>query len=171
MKSWRIGRELAALIVGLVVLSGAAYLTLAYRPFAEDFTGLKGYYYALAEPLDGYGDPRLVRLAGETEMTFATRALAAVSDSLFHCEDNSAKQSWLLRTMTALKLVSKENQGLLVPSKLRCALCHQVSYILARTLRTGGVEAEAFGLSGHVVTIAQRDLRLFQIFQPNDRYQ
>lgn len=155
MRKWRIGRELAVLTLGLIVLLSAAYLSFHYRPFPEDFTGLKGYYYAVAEPLDGFSDPRLARLAGESEMIFATRALAAVSDSLFHCEDNSAKQSWLLRAMTALKLVNKENQGLLVPMMLRCGLCHQVAYILARALRTGGVEAEAFGLSGHVVTRAK----------------
>ena len=155
MRKWRTGREFAILTAGLIMLACAAYISLLYRPFSENSSGLRSYYYAVAEPLDGYSDPRLVRLAGESDMDFARRALAAVSDALFHCEDNSAKQSWLLRTVTALKLVTKESQGLLVPTKLRCGLCHQVAYILARALRTGGLEAEAFGLSGHVVTRAK----------------
>ena len=155
MSKWRTGREFATLTAGFTMLACAAYLSLLYRPFSENSSGLRSYYYAVAEPLDGYSDPRLVRLAGESDMNFATRALAAVSDALFHCEDNSAKQSWLLRTVTALKLVTKESQGLLVPTKLRCGLCHQVAYILARALRTGGLEADAFGLSGHVVTRAK----------------
>lgn len=142
------------MIAGSLAVTSSIYLNSKYSPIEPINGTVPGYHFLATAQLEGFQDSRLKRQAGEDDYQFAVRALDVVGQTIYHCEDNRATQSWLLRLAAFLRLKKAEDQGLLVPIKLKCGLCHQTAYILARVLRAEGISAFQYGLSGHVVTRA-----------------
>ncbi len=138
---------------GLALLGLWAYLVSDrwFGPQPNYSWPIPGYEYPVAPRLAGPDDPRLLRRPTEDDLSFAIRVSRAVFAAVYHCEDNAAAQSWLISLRTAAHLQAAETEGVLAAEGLRCGLCHQVSYVAASALRRGGVEAEVFGLTGHVV--------------------
>lgn len=140
---------------GILFVAIAALLFLGRDPpsTAEDSPG---YSVNTVPRLAGWDDPRLGRLAAESDGQFAERMTRVVSQAIYHCEIHSTARviDWL-----ASRVVPHDFRevGLLTPSALRCGFCNQVSYVLARALERGGVEADLLVLNGHVVTLASFD--------------
>jgi hypothetical protein len=125
------------------------------------------YYAPKSERLSSWDDHRLDRLDSESDFEFATRMLATVHNATYHCEAHNYQQSWFtwLTWRTGIyALIPKNDLGVLDIKTFRCGFCHQRAFILARTMRQGGIEsAEVLGLSGHVVTVFTFNEELFAL--------
>ena len=125
------------------------------------------YYTPKSERLSTWDDSRLDRLDSESDFEFATRMLTTVHNATYHCEANNYQQSWFtwLTWRTGIYgLIPKNDLGVLDLKTFRCGFCHQRAFILARTMRQGGIEsAEVLGLSGHVVTVFTYNEELFAL--------
>jgi len=125
------------------------------------------YYAPKSERLSSWDDHRLDRLDSESDFVFATRMLTTVHNATYHCEAHNYQQSWFtwLTWRTGIyALIPKNDLGVLDLKTFRCGFCHQRAFILARTMRRGGItSAEVLGLSGHVVTVFTINEELFAL--------
>lgn len=111
-----------------------------------------GQSYAADAPLKGWDDPRLQRKTDETDIAFAERLTTVVNRATYHCDVASSAQG-LAAWLAAGSLPEMDKYGYLHPGLLRCGFCHQRAFVLAETLRRGGVtDATTVGINGHVIT-------------------
>ena len=116
-------------------------------------SSLPGYNYAPLPRISSIADPRLQRRDGESSVDFADRILRVVNLATYHCSVDDFRQSWWTWFAAKAGLIEL-SQGVLTTSTFICGFCHQRAFILAKALRRGGlVDAAAYGLNGHVVTI------------------
>lgn len=130
-------------------------------------SGRAGFNYPVASKAERVG---LVLRENETLLQFVGRANKATFESIYHCNQVVSKKYWLENSINTLinknglaivrsvlgtnKLrgfLAPEQQGVLSPELISCGLCHQSAYILARILRDNGIDANVFGLIGHVI--------------------
>lgn len=145
---------IATFVVAIIILQPYENKPLKPKP---------GVNYAPNAYLSGWNDTRLKRQNGESDLDFATRLNLVIHNSTYHCgpQDNRTLAE---RVLFSLSKQSAE-QGLLTP-ELRCGLCHQRAYILAKSLANSGLNTIVFGLNGHVVTLVELSgVRL--IFDPD----
>lgn len=116
-------------------------------------SNVPGYNYASLPRISSIADPRLQRRDGESSVDFADRILRVVNLATYHCSVDDFRQSWWTWVAAKADLFDL-TQGVLTTSTFICGFCHQRAFILAKALRRGGlVDAAAYGLNGHVVTI------------------
>jgi hypothetical protein len=150
MKSW------VCRVIGLALIIGAGVLYM--EPFTPLLapTTVPNFTESTAPPLTGRSDPRLSRIAGETDLAFAARINDEISRAFAHCTpEDSIRQSWLLHVLRQLGFSAVTEHGLLTSHGNLCGFCHQAAHIEATALRRAGAEAEVFGLNGHVVVRMQ----------------
>lgn len=158
-----VGR-VVGIVVGLALIVGAAVL------YTEPFTptlapsSIPNFTHSEAPPLAGGDDPRLVRRAGEAPLAYATRINGEISRAFAHCTPaDSVAHSWLHYALHVAGFAHVTEQGLLTRRRNLCGFCHQAAHIEAAALRRNGVEAQVFGLSGHVVVRADIDGRTYYL--------
>lgn len=138
----------------LLILASSALLWVS--PPSPSSQGISGYSYATDKPLSGWEDHRLERVPGETDRDFATRLNEVIAATIYHCDLLSTPRliDKLVASLLRINPGSYfESNGFLTPSALRCGLCSQSAYVLARALNLGGVKAAPLNINGHVVTL------------------
>lgn len=111
--------------------------------------------FAPLDPPDSEIRPTSNDQYDEGELAFIRRSNSIIHLTTYHCEAQDFKLSLLEKLVrTALQGEEAFTDGLLT-SRMSCGLCHQRAYRLVRTLRDAGVEADVFGIGGHVVVRAQ----------------
>jgi hypothetical protein len=121
----------------LILASG---VLLWFSPPPSPSEGISGYTYATDIPLSGWEDHRLQRKPGETDRDFATRLNGVIAATIYHC-DNLATPRLIDKLVASYQGSIFENLGLVTPGTLKCGMCGQVAYVLARALNLGGVSA------------------------------
>ena len=153
---WRGKNETYALIG----LGCAVFVVALYYPVKERKTGNPGYGHAAIDYLSGWGDSRLKRKEGESDLDFVLRMNSTVHKATYHCGPTDDRR--LVEHLVFILddyfgsggTLNSRHQGFLTPD-LRCGLCHQRAYILAQSLVNSGIHAIVQGLNGHVVTLVE----------------
>ncbi len=138
----------------ITALLGVALFAAAigmFLPVEGDSSGTTpDYNFATLERLSCWSDSRLQRFPEESDLELAKRLTQVVHGAVFHCDPGNFRH---LGGALALKFLKHAGQGLLSPAWMNCGFCRQVAHVLARALRLQGVDAIAFALNGHVVTL------------------
>ena len=145
-------RILSTTVSGVFLISISVALLWVNLPIPIS-PGIAGYSYVVGTPLAGWGDYRLQRKLDESDRDFVIRLNKTIFASIYHCNYDATPR--LIDKLVALIQVDhfKNGLGFLTPVMLKCGLCSQVSYVLARALNLGGVKAVPLSIGGHVVTL------------------
>jgi hypothetical protein len=150
-------------VAGLSIAIGLAILFPVWFPNPPTSSPLNppGQSRAAEGYLSGWADERLRRRDGEDDLAFAGRLTTQVYRATYHCDAAEARQS-LSASLAAARAPETSTYGYLDPSIMRCGFCHQRAFVLAEALRRGGlIDAKAFALNEHVVTLFSKEGRYY----------
>jgi hypothetical protein len=111
---------------------------------------IPGYSYALEPRLANFGDKRLKKKVGESDLIFATRVNKVIFNSFYHC---NYKEVTSFSELIGRKIYYDSlSIGFISPNR-PCGWCHQSSIIASLVLVENGINAIPLGINGHVITL------------------
>ncbi|MFU0507711.1 hypothetical protein [Pseudaminobacter sp. NGMCC 1.201702] len=138
-------------VSGVVAIALSLLHVIGTMP-KDSKAGIPGYSSLATVTIQSVPNERFVRSDKETTLGFVSRVSRTVQSTTFNCAPGDFHLSWAERLMWAS--IGSPNifaDGILVRSRFDCGYCHQRAFLVKDLLHDAGIEAEVWGLNGHVV--------------------